>query len=141
MDGSTVNKDALSTPQQNKIDSVRQVALLRNSIQLINSGSLHADQNHFDVATNPTLSSFIVNGGIPLGPKLLQQQQSRRLGSTVHPLPYQTQIPFRHRENSHTAFYRYFPAARRLPNPGRRWRSSSSNRRPSTFIPQPTWTH
>ena len=84
-----------------------------------------------------------VNSGLPLWPELLQQQQSGRTSSTIPPSTCRAQMPFRHGENSHTAFYMCFPAARELPNPGGRRRSSSSNRRLSSpyFIPQPTWTH
>ena len=142
MDGSSVNKDEVSAPQQNEIDRVRLAALLRNAIQLINSGSVHTDQNQFDVATNPAPSSCIVSSGLPLEPELLQQRQSGRIGSTAPPSSYRAQMPFQHGENSHTAFYRCFPAARGLPNPRGR-RSSSSNRGLSSpyFIPQPTWIH
>ena len=143
MDGNSANKSEQSTHQQNEIDRIRVAALLRNAIQLITSGSVQTSQNQFDVATNPRPSSSVVNGDLPVGPELLQQHQSGPIGSTV-PLPaYSPQVPFRHGESSHTAFYRCFPAARGLPNPGGRRRSSSSNRRLSSpyFIPQPTWTH
>ena len=143
MDGSSVNKDEVSAPQQNDIDRVRLAALLRNAIQLINSGSVHTDQNQVDVATNPAPSSCIVSSGLPLEPELLQQRQSGQIGSTAPPSSYRAQMPFQHGDISHTAFYRCFPAARGLPNPRGRRRSSSSNRRLSSpyFIPQPTWTH
>ena len=143
MDGSSVNKDELSASQQTEIDRVRLAALPRNAIQLINSGCVHTDQNQFHVATNPAPSSCIVSSGLPLGPELLQQQQNGRIGSTAPPSSYRAQMPFQHGENSHTAFYGCFAAARGLPNPRGRRRSSSSNRRLSSpyFIPQPTWTH
>ena len=65
MDGSSVNKDEVSAPQQNEMDRVRLAALLRNAIQLINSGSVHTDQNQFDVATNPAPSSCIAEAAWP----------------------------------------------------------------------------
>ena len=112
MDGSSVNKDEFSAPQQNEVERVRLAALLRNAMQLINSGSVYTGQNRFHVATNPARSSCIVGSGLPLQPKLLQQRQNGWIRSTAPPASYRAQMPFRHGENSHTTFYRCFRAAR-----------------------------
>ena len=53
-------------------------------------------------------------------------------------------MPFRYGEDAHTAFYRSFPAARGIPNPGgRKRRFTSSNTKFSSpyFVPPTTWTH